>query len=904
MRANRGCGYCRSVLAVRLLGPLEIEVDNELVRVTAPMQRALLISLALAPGHTLSRDQLVDALWEVEPPARAGNVVQQYVSALRTILGRDHIITLSGGYRLEMAGGSVDVTEFHSLVRHASHQRRAGNSAAGARTLGEALSMCRGEPLSGVPDIASLVVVRESAKRAVLEARTIRASLENDLGRADSALAEVAAVASAEPLDEAVAVEWMRALAATGRQADALAVYGRIRARLAEELGVEPTAQLRAAHLAVLRQDPRFAHEPVQTDLTRLPWPVSALLARDDDVAAVERLMADPRVKIVCVTGPGGVGKTRLVLELAGRAAEAREVVYVPLDSIKSANLVIPSIAGALQVKQQSDTDLVSRTAIALRGRDLLLVLDNLEQVLDAATEVARLIELAHGVQLLVTSREAMRIHGEHVHPLGPLRTADEGHVPPAVQLFELRALETDRGYRIEQNRETVRQICIQLDGLPLAIELAAARTALLSPAQIAARLSRRLGLLTTGTRDAPTRHGSLRACLAWSVDLLDQNERLVFATAAVFEGGADVDALELVCQQALPGVDPLDTIQSLVSKSLIRHVQGQAGPRLAMLETVREFAQELLVESGLAEVAERAHAHYFHTRFAASPDVVPWPPCTVFEIHAWLADLPNARIALATLTDMGDIQRYADLVVNLSPLWQLLGHQGEREQHLKRLGERINEISPGRRVDVLLLCIDVALTQARVDIAEQHYADAAALLADHPDPTQEVQLHVLTAYLEDLRGKPRSRPDSLDTAMRITREALAPEMAAVVDLMSLPLRTADLDRHVADARRSLHLIEESGNQMAERMALLNLSECVLASSDPDLVARGVDWGRRGHEPRWRWAIRSTPRLVWLTQQRRQSSSGPTSSRPPSTSEAASGWPDSLTTTYCNWKSC
>ena len=601
------------MLEVRLLGPLEVDADGVSIVVTAPMQQAMLAALALAHGHALTRDQIVDALWE-QPPAQAANTIQQYVSALRTRIGRDHLATTSSGYRLDLAGGVVDTARLAELTSQARGRRRAGDLGGCRRACAAAVALPRGEPLSGLPDLPFVSEARAAVTRAVVEARLLAARTDIDLGDAPAALPALAELAADHPLDEAVAVERLRAMAASGRQAEALEMYEVTRVRLADELGVDPGPELQAAYLALLEQDAAFA-APAATRgmLAPVPVPVNALLGRGREVDDLERMLKGPSTRVVTVTGPGGAGKTRLAIDVARRALREREVAYVALAPIRDPDLVLPTVALALGLSHSPEVDPVAEVARAASGRDLLLVLDNLEQVLPAAAELARLVALAEGVQLLVTSREALRISPEQRYPLGPLATEGNGAASSASELFSERARAVDPGYRPAEHDAAVDEICRKLDGLPLAIELAAARTNVLTPADLVRHLDRRLALLDHGPRDAPDRHGSLRACLAWSVDLLGEEERAVLAAASVFVGGMTLPALEAVCLASGAATNVLSAVDSLEAKSLLRLRRDPDGGRLHLMEMVREYAAEMLDAAGRTEETMSCHAAFFH---------------------------------------------------------------------------------------------------------------------------------------------------------------------------------------------------------------------------------------------------------------------------------------------------
>ncbi len=385
-----------------------------------------------------------------------------------------------------------------------------------------------------------------------------------------------------------------------------------------------------------------------------IPIPPTPLIGRDDALAAVLDLLGDPQVRLVTLIGPGGVGKTRLALELAitREGALAEGVGFVPLEAIDDPDLVPAAIAPGLRVSPFSGRSLLAALLDAARRREHLLVLDNFEHVLDAAPLVADLLATGPGLKILVTSREALRLRGEHkvnVPPLaltdgGGMRTAGGGSVtdlrlpPPAVRLFVQRARAARSDFSLsDENAADVAAICDRLDGLPLAIELAAARVSHLAPGAILDRIDRqrsaRFSLLTGGPRDAPARLRTMRDAIAWSHDLLNDDERVTFRRLAVFAGGFGIDAAAAVCET--DDLDALDGIRSLLAKSLIRDDGGRAGePRFGMLETIRVFGLERLAASAEAEDVRQRHADW----------------CLVFAEHAAKTNGPDGALWLQRL--------------------------------------------------------------------------------------------------------------------------------------------------------------------------------------------------------------------------------------------------------------
>ena len=424
--------------------------------------------------------------------------------------------------------------------------------------------------------------------------------------------------------------------------------------------------------------------------LPRLPAPPTPLVGRSDEIAAVATLLRDQGVRLVSLTGPGGVGKTRLALAVAAGFGPdfADGSAFVDLSPVRDPALVPAALAAALGVREAGDATLADRLGTLLVDRRLLLVLDNFEQVLDAAPLVARLLAACPGLRVLATSREPLRLSAEQVFPVAPLPVPEPGNLDtpgnlaanPAVELFARRARAADPSFALSDgNAGSVAAIVRRLDGLPLAIELAAARARVLPPHALLPRLDASLRVLTCGARDLPARQRTIRDAIAWSHDLLPEAERAVFRRLATFVGGFDLEAAEAVVPTGGgPGIDPLDAVTSLADKGLLHHVGGaEEDPRFFMLETVREFAFEQLATAGEAEAARNHHAAHF-VALAARAE----PRLTGPDQVAWLdrldAEVPNLRAALDHLGASGRIDEGLRLATALKWFWHRRGRFAE----------------------------------------------------------------------------------------------------------------------------------------------------------------------------------------------------------------------------------
>ncbi|WP_203781917.1 BTAD domain-containing putative transcriptional regulator [Paractinoplanes rishiriensis] len=565
-----------------MLGPLRAGD----VQLGSRQQRRLLAALLVQAGTVVSADRLIDVLWGDRVPATATSTLHAYVSRLRSVLPGDVLITAAPGY-LVRAG--TDAARFEDLLAEA----RAATDPRDA--LERALALWRGPAYAEFAD--DEFARAEAVRLEGLRLAAVEDLVEARLGLGESGLAgEIEAHATAHPLRERPVGQLMRALYRDGRHAEALAVFRAFRDRLDEELGVTPSAELRDLETAILRQDTSLA--PVRG----LPAATSPLVGRLEEVAAVADALAAHR--LVTLTGLGGVGKTRLALGSA-EAVAARfpdGVAFGELAPVTAAADVLPALATATGAIQQPGRGLEDSLLAYLGSRELLLVVDNCEHLLDeAARLVDAVLRRCPRVTVLATSRTPLGVPGECLHPTKPLPT------PDAVRLFLARASAVRPDFRPDD--ETLHQVtdmCRSLDGLPLAIELAAARIRSLNPADLAARMDDRFAVLTA-PRSAPVaRHRTLRSVLDWSFALLSPADQDLLARLSVFAGSWTPAAAERVC-----GGD-LDGLSALVDSSLIGIGPAAGETRYTMLETLREYGGALLAERGEQDALRHAHAEYY----------------------------------------------------------------------------------------------------------------------------------------------------------------------------------------------------------------------------------------------------------------------------------------------------
>ncbi|MGW5335208.1 BTAD domain-containing putative transcriptional regulator [Streptomyces bauhiniae] len=669
----------------RLLGTTQaLRPDGTSVPVGGARLRALLTVLALRAGRTVPAGVLVDEVWGADPPADAPGALQALVGRLRRALGADAIASVDGGYRLTAAPEDVDLARFDRLTGDGRRALDDADPAKAAVLLDDALALWRGPVLADLPDRTADAARWETRRLDALRARHTAALA---LGHAESALPELAALCDEHPLDEPLQALRLRALRDTGRTAQALAAYEDVRQLLAGRLGSDPGPELRALHAELLADtEPEpVAPTPAPSAASAAPRPapgnlparLTSFVGRESDIDAIGADLAGSR--LVTLLGPGGAGKTRLSIE----AAEAvRDTVpdgawlaeLAPVDDPDAVPQAVLTAIGAREtvlhgagvdsVRAASDRwgDPVARLVEHCGRRRMLIILDNCEHVVDAAARLAeRLLADCPYLTVLATSREPLGVPGESLRPVEPLPE------PVALRLLGHRGAAARPGFTVADDPEACAEICHRLDGLPLAIELAAARLRMLTPRQIADRLDNRFRLLTSGSRTVLPRQQTLRAVVDWSWDLLDADEREVLGKLSVFAGGCDLAAAEAVC-----GPVALDALGSLVDKSLVVAAPSAgSGMRYRLLETVAEYAAERLDESGERAAAERAHLTYYR-ELARTTDPLLRGRHQREAIERIQVEYENLRTALRHAVALRDEQEGLCMVLSLLWYWQM----------------------------------------------------------------------------------------------------------------------------------------------------------------------------------------------------------------------------------------
>jgi predicted ATPase/DNA-binding SARP family transcriptional activator len=746
-------GGAMTRLQVCGLGPLAVVVDGVAVAPGGPKQRALLSLLTLRANAVVGSDTLVDVVWGSDPPARPGPLLQVYAANLRRVLdpvrpgkANSRLLSAGGGYRLRIDPDETDLSDFDRLVTAAQVEVAAGDLTAAAALLADAVGLWRGPPF---PDLTGAVAVQ--AELAALEDRQLAAvedllELNLALGQHLRVAAEATELIGRYPFRERLRAAQIAALYRGQRQGEALAACRAARRFLADELGAEPGPQLVELERAVLAQDPALQRPGSaglrtrpRSRLDNLPTTISTFVGRADQLAELHELLGKRGPRLLTLTGPGGTGKTRLALAAAVQAQGRYDdgVCWVGLEPVADPAQVLAAVADALGVSSASAEELPRATLAFLHPRQLLLVLDNFEHVIEAWPLITQLLEGAPRLTVMVTSRTALRVTGEQrfevpqmgLPPTAGVLTAAEVVDAEAVQLFAARAGLVNRHFRVDDDAASpVAALCRRLDGLPLAIELAAARIDAFPAGALLRALEDVLGVLTDGPRDATERQRTLRGAIAWSYQLLTPEQRRLFAHLAVFAAPPDFDAVAAVTDTGSDTSQLEETLDALVRHSLLQRDDSTGRPRYPMLQTVRAYAAQMLQSNGDEGSRRQHHAqHYLALAkcFAAQLDG-PGQAAAFARLHAERPDL-DAALAWASGDhgDGGDLQIALGLIGHLWQYWQISGDIHLPRERAAAVLASANNVDPVLRAPALSGAGTLYWLSGDLDRARSYHHDA-----------------------------------------------------------------------------------------------------------------------------------------------------------------------------------
>jgi predicted ATPase/DNA-binding SARP family transcriptional activator len=844
-----------------ILGPLEVRASSEVVPIRRGIPRTLLSALLVRARQTVSSDFLVEMLWSDALPRNPANALQIQISYLRKtfsgaeVSGAALLETRVGGYALTVEPSAIDAHRFDAAARGFARLdalRAEPQLVSALDDVDAALGLWRGDALQDVADLefARGDITRLEELRLATAER--RADLLLRLGRHDEVISGMSELVRRAPLRERLHERLVLALYRAGRQADALRAYEHARTTLVDELGIDPGPELRDLEARILQQDPSLdwcpPEQPATTPLTtptpndvqdrprvtgRLPVPVSRLIGRDAELQRLSELLDEHRA--ITLTGPGGAGKTRLGIGLAARSAAS--VVYVDFSPLDNPILVAPTVAAAAGVTVAPGEDPIAAISETLSSqpRELLLVLDTCERVVAAVARLASaVLQSASNVKVLATSRRALGISGEFAWPVPPLGLPPEDAVSaadiashPAVALFVERATAVRPELTIDDAvAADIAALCLALDGLPLAIELAAARTELLSPAAIRSRLEDRFALLVDGGADAAERQQTLRSAIDWSFELLSDNEQRFFARLGAFAGTFELDAALAVAGHDLDR--PLELLASLVRNSMV----GRAGhDRYRLLDTLRAYALDALAELDADDTRDR-HADFYAAlaedgeREIRGPEQLAW-------LERFRADINDFRAAIEWSLLTGDTTRAARQAGALAWFWTLNGMLAEAIQHLERL-VAIDDLPPTTRSRCLWGYALLAASLGQLETARESGYRAAELGRSSDNDVEAAYGLNAAAVAEWALGNHDRSLDAHREALTLLEKAAEPWGLAICSV--LQARTLfDLGdpSAAAVARDAVDHARRAGDLHVLGIALTEIAQIAITDGDP-----------------------------------------------------------------------
>jgi predicted ATPase/DNA-binding SARP family transcriptional activator len=830
----------------RILGSLEVTHGGSTVVIGGPRHRRLLSVLLMFADEVVSSDRLIDALWGEHPPSSAHAMVHVRVSEVRSALRRARpdkascILTRGGGYELRIGNDELDRQRFEALVAAGRAATTRGELQIASERLRQALALWRGSAYADVADLAFAAAEIAHLEALHLTALENRLGVDLAMGRHDEVIAELEPLVVAHPLRERFWYQLMLAKYRVARQGEALETYQTARRVLMEGLGVEPGPELRRLHAAILQHDAELELQPSAEEARHnLPAEVSSFVGRAWELAELQEQLKKHR--LVTVVGVGGAGKSRLLVEAARRYRRTFPggCWLVELAPLSQPGLVAHAVARVIGLRESPERPVLDQLVDHLTTSQTLLLLDNCEHLIDEAAELAKqLLRSCDGLRVVATSRERLGITGEVLLPLAGLTVpADEEQglngiaVAESVQLFAQRASAALPGFRLDGSTVvSVAEICRRLDGLPLAIELAAIRVNALGVKELASRLDHRFTLLNHGDRTALPRHQTLRAVVEWSYNLLGIAERSLFDQISIFVGGFDLDAAQAVCGE--PPGETASAIARLVDQSLLMaDTTTSQGNRYRQLETIRAYGIERVNETGRTGLLQERHATYFLS-FAQpaaeglrGPDQAQW-------LDRLEAEHSNLRAALEWSINAEVAEIAVGLAGSLYPFWDLHGHYREGQHWLAAALALSGEVRPSMRARALMGSATLAVIQGDLDHAASACVEALELSSRASDPAG-------LAHAQQYLGLGAIFADDIDTAQGL------------------------LDQSLGNARLA-------GDLWLEGWALTFLSAAKVAQGEYDVAARLSSVceavSREAGDPECvAWALLLTGMATWLS---------------------------------------
>lgn len=797
----------------RVLGNLEVYDGSEPVSLV-PRLRLLLAILLTRRRETVSTDFLIDALWSESPPNNARALLHVRISELRRSLSHgvptadSGIKTHTSGYVLQVAPDQVDCDKFEHLIANGRATMAREDHLGAYDILGEALALWRGAPFREFEDQTFAQAQISRLTDLYLQAHEDRFSASLAIGKHKEVLAAVPQIVNEHPLREGLWFMLMLAQYRAGRQGEALETYRKVTSLLSESLGVDPGRELQQLYLQVLQQDPALdppAAAAPPRKLQNLPTPITHFIGRAWELNEIRAMLGEHR--LVTLLGSGGTGKSRLAIEVTKNATAnfPGGVWFAELPPLRHSEIVIQTIAKSLGLTEHPALSLEEVVQDFLGQGKMLLVLDNCEHLVDeVAGLVHRLLQACPDLTILVTSQERLGIPGEALRVIQGMTLAGSDFLDTfsmmqydAIQLMVERASAVRPGFRLDKtNLEAIAQICRRLDGLPLAIELAAALVSVIDVSQIAQRLDDRFELLQRSLRDPLARHQTLRAAVDWSYGLLTPSEQQLFKKVSVFVGGFSLEAAEAVCAQE-GSESVVITLTRLVDKSLVLSDDAAGvGRRYKLLDSLRIFGLDQLNSSGDLTPMRESHTFYY---LGVAQEAA--ARLRSYEQELWLHRLElehdNMRAALEWSIGAGDYETAAGIAGSLYPFWDLHGHYGEGRRWLRQILQSGKAISSQARIKVLLGDATLAVIQGDLDSAGidcQEAASLARLIGDRASLAHALQyLGLSLMYSREYAAAEEALGESLENAIAARDTWL--ESWAYVFLASVALSRGHLGR-------------------------------------------------------------------------------------------------------------